>query len=85
MIRPINAPHSADVRLFYESECGRLRLAQTGSSFVIFRDRVDLPPGRGAIIVSVDGQEYRREVYLDAGAKSDERETSVRPVDQIPF
>lgn len=67
-----NQGHSAavDLKLFVE---GRgLRLSQVGPSEVFLDGSCEpLPPTNGAIVVTVDGIEHRREVFFPNGIGND--------------
>jgi hypothetical protein len=59
--------YSATVRLRLVFAEQIVSLAQVAPEWVIARSPVELPAGNAQVVVEVDGQEFKREVYLPEG------------------
>lgn len=75
--------YSSNVRLWLDCAYGIVPLSQTGGTFVVSVEPRQVPPCEAQIVVSVDGHEYRRPVYLIHGITPDN--PVVRVVDEAPF
>ena len=51
-----------------------LNIAQVGPDFCIVRDPRELPPSEALVMISIDGNERTRRVYLDNGVSSESKE-----------
>jgi len=60
--------HSAIVTMELRTNGECIRLAQLGPDFAIPVDAVDLPPGDGEVVMSVDGEVTRMPVSLSEGS-----------------
>ncbi len=65
-----NGSHSALVTMELHAEGRIVRLTQLGGDFAIPAEAVDLPPGPGEVVVSIDGRISRMPVHLTSGASS---------------
>ena len=68
--------------------CGgrRIPLSHTSADFVIAWEAVDLPAGEAEILFTIDGTEYRREIHLDQGMSTSNRQAPVSARDSVaPF
>ncbi len=64
--------HSADVKLTLHAEGHVFQLDRVGPGEVGLRSHCEpLPPTNGAIVVTVDGIEHRREVFFPNGIGND--------------
>lgn len=71
--------HSAVVRLHLSIGGETLPLSHVEPNRVILRTHASLPPQQAEVVVSVDGREHRRSVFLPDGIRSSE--TVVRVVE----
>lgn len=78
-------PFSTDVGLWLEGSWGRWPLRQVCDTFLIAEEPRQLPEVSGDIVISIDGQVFRRRVRLPEGMKPTHIETPIGPDDDIPF
>lgn len=71
--------------LEYGEDGTRISLSHVEEGYIIPREAINLPPGEGVVVVSVNGHEHRRVVSLDEGMSEKDREVRVRPRDAVPF
>ena len=57
---------SIDIRLRVNG--GEYRVAQVGESFLIMRDKIEVPPEtRAEVVITVDGDRFTHSVFLHEG------------------
>lgn len=71
--------HSAVVRMYLVISSQRIGVAQVGPDFMILDEPMELPAGRGELVVEVDGNERRRVVNLPDGLRASEMRTQIAP------
>ena len=64
--------HSAEVKMHIECNGYTFRVAQLGPDFLILEEADDFD-GPAEVILSVDGEKYRRHVQVQCGATSREK------------
>jgi hypothetical protein len=79
----MNAPrldvqnYSADVRMELRLNGSVLTISHLGPDYLILARPVDHPPAPAEIIVSIDGNQRRRAVYLPAGLSTESRRVPI--------
>ena len=58
----------------------RMGVAQVGPDFMILEEPVEIPAGRGELVVLIDGDEKRRAIYLPDGIRPTDVRTRIAPV-----
>ena len=66
--------YSATVKASLHVNGEVLNIAQVGPDFCIVRDPKELPPSKAIVMVSIDGIERSRRVYLTNGVSSESKE-----------
>jgi len=78
--------YSAAVRIWLRRGDRLVRLSHTCGSFVVAKERVDLPPGDAEIVFTIDDEQFERPVTLPNGMSTATRETTVSERDSVaPF
>lgn len=75
--KPASFGHSADVRIQLNVNGFVLSVAQLGPDFLTVRDAADHPPADAEIVMSIDGEVSRWNVYLPDGISPDRPNTRI--------
>ncbi|HZN34637.1 MAG TPA: hypothetical protein VFB80_12505 [Pirellulaceae bacterium] len=74
-----SAGYSAHVEMFLILNGQQFDLGQIGPEHCIVRNPAEVPPSPGEIVLIVDGNETRLQVYLPHGISSSSRKVAYRP------
>ncbi len=66
--------YSAEVEIYLLIGGKRREVAQVAGDTLVLRDEHPIPPGTAAtLVIKIDGQEEREEIFLREGAQSNEQ------------
>ena len=69
--------HSADVQIHLNVNGFTLPVGQLGPEFLILREPTEHPPAEAEIVMSVDGNERRWNVFLPEGISAGKTRTKI--------
>ncbi len=80
------APFSTVVDAWLEMGNSRISLSRVGPSFITPQQGAGhVPAGKATIVMSVDGELFRKDIYIEEPSSLDGTDICFRPDDDIPF
>jgi hypothetical protein len=80
----LQASFSAEVESYLAVDGRKLRLAKIGSDRIMLRNPVELDPCRAEIVITIDGRERRRQVFLPNGSVPFDLFVEIELLDESP-